>query len=183
MRFQQIAVIVPVDGLPENEADAAGQIWFAVTRLLLPALGKLYARFYPAANYQGCRIFHPLGVVFGKKEPEHFSALFHIAREMQNQAMTYHLASLLSKTDLEGMRRVGDALVCHVEANGGDVVAPHVLWYLSMQSGALLPDCGVYYAAWKRAVASENEERSILANPAGYALCAVTMEPPEGQHD
>lgn len=53
----------------------------------------------------------------------------------------------------------------------------HALWHISLQKGAPLPDCGIYYAALGRAVASQEEQRAILSNPAGYALCVVRLSP------
>lgn len=53
----------------------------------------------------------------------------------------------------------------------------HALWHISLQKGAPLPDCGIYYTALGRAVASQEEQRAILSNPAGYALCVVRLSP------
>ena len=43
MNVSHLAVIVPVDGLPQDMEEANQEVWGTVTHLLLPHLGKCYA--------------------------------------------------------------------------------------------------------------------------------------------
>lgn len=52
----------------------------------------------------------------------------------------------------------------------------HILWHAAMEQGAILPDCGVYYAERKRSTVEPGLEKSVESIPADYALCMVTME-------
>lgn len=79
---------------------------------------------------------------------------------------------------MDNAQKAGDSLICPVVVDGSDPeLMIHALWHISLQKGAPLPDCGIYYAALGRAVASQEEQRAILSNPAGYALCIVRLSP------
>ena len=66
MNVSHLAVIVPVDGLPQDMEEANQEVWGTVTHLLLPHLGKCYAKFYPARKAWGYRVPETFGVVLGK---------------------------------------------------------------------------------------------------------------------
>ena len=85
---------------------------------------------------------------------------------------------MIKKVDMDKAQKAGDSLICPVVVDGSDPeLMIHALWHISLQKGAPLPDCGIYYAALGRAVASQEEQRAILANPARYALCVVRLSP------
>lgn len=177
MKFNYLAVIVPRKWLPQNTEQARAQMWAQVTQLLLPNLGKLYARFYPASNPWGQDIQAPFGVVLGKEDPVRFLNLFYRAKKKQGDAMAFHMAGLLSNADMEKAQKVGDTLICHVTAGeSNEALTAHALWYADMQSGTLMPDCGVYYLEQRQACISLEKEKAVSAHPADYALCAVTLE-------
>ena len=163
MKFNYLAVIVPVKWLPQNTEQARTQMWGQVTQLLLPNLGKWYSRFYPASTPWGQDIQAPFGVVLGREEPVKFLNLFYRAKRKQDDAVAFHTVGLLSNADLEQAQKIGDTLVCHVTA-------------AAIQSGSFLPDCGIYYLEQKQAVINPEQERAVSGHPADYALCAVTLE-------
>ena len=176
MKFCNMAVIVPVDKLAENEEALRAQVWGKVSELLLPALGKLYRQFNPSNGAWGLKLVRPFGVILGKQEPEQFLALFLAGQQAQQDAMEFHLSAMIEKTDVSNAQKIGDSLVCPMIVDGKDPeLMAHAIWHISLQKGAPLPDCGIYYEGLGRAVASMEEQRAILANPAGYALCTVTL--------
>ena len=184
MKFCNMAVVVPVNHLPGNGDGLRMQVWGKVSELLVPALGKLYRQFNPSDGAWGHKLVRPFGVVLGKQEPEHFLALFLAAQQAQQKAMEYHLSAMINKTDLDHAQKIGDSLFCPVVVDGSDPeMMAHALWHISLNKGAALPDCGIYYTALGRAVASEEEQRKILANPAGYAICTVSLSPEVGKDD
>ena len=75
MNVSHLAVIVPVDGLPQDMEEANQEVWGTVTHLLLPHLGKCYAKFYPARKAWGYRVPETFGVVLGKITPDRFLRL------------------------------------------------------------------------------------------------------------
>ena len=152
------------------------QVWGKVSELLLPALGKLYRQFNPSNGAWGLKLVRPFGVILGKQEPEQFLALFLAGQQAQQDAMEFHLSAMIEKTDMSNAQKIGDSLVCPMIVDGKDPeLMAHAIWHISLQKGAPLPDCGIYYIGLGRAVASTEEQRAILANPAGYALCTVTL--------
>ena len=71
-------------------------------------------------------------------------------------------------------------IVCPAVIDGSDPdLMFHGLWHLAMQQGEILPDCGVYHVAQKRASIEPKEVQQTLAHPERYALCMVCLEPPE----
>ena len=155
MKFCNMAVVVPVDQLTGSKAALSAQVWGQVSNLLMPALGKLYRQFHPANDAWGHKLTSPFGVVLG-----------------------FHAAAMIKKVDMDKAQKAGDSLICPVVVDGSDPeLMIHALWHISLQKGAPLPDCGIYYAALGRAVASQEEQRAILSNPAGYALCVVRLSP------
>lgn len=73
--------------------------------------------------------------------------------------MKYILAVIIPATQADDTERIG-----------------HGIWHIRLHQGTPLPDCGVHYANLRRAVAAPKEEQAILSNPAGFALCMVTVE-------
>ena len=140
----------------------AVQVRVAEALCLLPVFGAEY-------------IF---GVVLGCQEPELFLTLFLAGQQTQQEAAAFHAAAMIKKVDMDKAQKAGDSLICPVVVDGSDPeLMIHALWHISLQKGAPLPDCGIYYAALGRAVASQEEQRAILSNPAGYALCVVRLSP------
>ena len=176
MKFCNMAVVVPVNRLAGNDDGLRVQVWGKVSELLVPALGKLYRQFNPSDGAWGHKLVRPFGVVLGKQEPEQFLTLFLAAQQAQQEAMEYHLSAMINKTDLNHAKKIGNTLFCPVVVDGSDPeMMAHALWHISLHKGAALPDCGIYYTALGRAVASIEEQREILENPARYALCMVTL--------
>ena len=129
-----------------------------------------------AAAQRGDGIY--VAVVLGCQEPELFLTLFLAGQQTQQEAAAFHAAAMIKKVDMDKAQKAGDSLICPVVVDGSDPeLMIHALWHISLQKGAPLPDCGIYYAALGRAVASQEEQRAILANPAGYALCVVRLSP------
>ena len=140
----------------------AVQVRVAEALCLLPVFGAEY-------------IF---GVVLGCQEPELFLTLFLTGQQTQQEAVAFHAAAMIKKVDMDKAQKAGDSLICPAVVDGSDPeLMIHALWHISLQKGAPLPDCGIYYAALGRAVASQEEQRAILSNPAGYALCVVRLSP------
>lgn len=176
MKFCNMAVVVPVDRLAGNDEALRAQVWGKVSELLLPTLGKLYRQFNPSNGAWGHKLARPFGVILGKQEPELFLTLFLAGQQAQQDAMEFHLSAMIEKTDLSSAQKIGDSLLCTVVVDGSDQeLMAHAIWHISLQRGAPLPDCGIYFTALGRAVASTEEQRAVLANPAGYALCTVTL--------
>ena len=177
MKFNHLAVIIPMKWLPQNTELARTQAWAAVTQLLLSDLGKFYSRFYPATDPWGQMIVYPFGVVLGREDPVAFLNLFYQAKKKQEEAAAFHSMGMLSNINPEQTSRVGDTLICHVTADGSNqALTAHALWHTSIMEGALLPDCGVYYLEPERAMLSPEQEKAVSGHPADYALCAVTLE-------
>ncbi len=182
MKANHLAVIFPAKGLPQNTDQAYSAVWAETSRLLLRDLGILYASFYPAAHTWGIDIRAPYGVVLGRDDPARFLRLFSEARVKQACAIEYHVGGTLAETGLERFQAAGDMLICPVILDGTNKrLESHVLWHMALASGAILPDCGVYYAEQKRSTVDPGLEKNIESNPVEYALCMVTLELMEGQ--
>lgn len=182
MKANVMAVIYDAEKLPKQEPAARAQIWARTTQLLLPGLGKLYSKFYPAVRAWGKTIGDPLGVILGARSPEKLLSFYVAACEAQSRAVEFHLAPLLGGFDPEKVVQAGDALICPVSVDMSDqAVSSHAIWHLSIMNGDLLPDCGVYHASKSSAVVSPEDSRSIIRNAANYAMCLVALEPMEVQ--
>ena len=182
MKANIMAIIHEADKLPKQEPAARAQIWTNTAQLLLPGLGKLYSKFYPATRAWGKTVGDPLGVILGACTPEKLIAFYIEASQAQRRAVEFHLTPLLDGIDPEKLVRAGDALICPVSVDMEDkAVSSHAIWHLSIMNGALLPDCGVYHASKSSAVVSPEDSRSIIGNAANYAMCLVAVEPMEVQ--
>ena len=105
--------------------------------------------------------------------------LYFEACRAQTSAIRFHARELLKTVDPSLLEKAieEDAPFCTVEIDGSDPVrTAHAVWQIALYEGALLPDCGVYYANLGKSQASQEEQDAILANAAGYALCMVTLE-------
>lgn len=183
MNFNYLAVVIPRKWLPQNTEQARAQAWAAVTRLLLPDLGKLYSRFYPAAHPWELDVPDPFGVVMGREDPIAFLNLFHRAKGKRDEAVSFHSVGMLSNINFEETQRVGDTLICHVTADGSNkALEAHSAWHLAMMEGLFMPDCGLYYLERKCSVIDPELEKNVAAHPGGYVLCAVTLEAMEERH-
>ena len=181
MKYNYLAVVIPAKWLPQNTEQARVQAWAAVTQLLLPNLGELYSRFYPAAQPWGQDISVPYSAVLGREDPVTFLNVLCQAKQKRDEAIVFHSAGMLSSINLDRTERIGDTLVCHVTADGSNkALEAHSVWHLAMMEGVFLPDCGLYYLEHKKAIPDPNQEKAVSACPAGYALCAVTLEMMEG---
>ena len=132
MKFNYLAVIVPRKWLPQNTEQTRKQAWAAVTQLLLPDLGKFYSRFYPASQPWGQDISAPYSVVLGREDPVTFLNVFHQAKKKQEEAISFHEIGMLSNINLEQTQKIGDTLICHVNAESNEAMQAHSLWHLAM---------------------------------------------------
>jgi len=176
MKFNYLAVIVPAKWLPQNTEQARSQVWAQVIQLMLPDLGKLYTRFYPASHPWGQDIQTPFSVVLGKEDPVRFLNVFYRAKRKQEEAVTFHSVGMLENINLEQTDRIKDTLVCYVNADSSEALTAHTLWHMAVASGSLMPDCGIYYLEQKQAVIHPEQEKAVSGHPSDYALCAVTLE-------
>lgn len=177
MRFNNLVVVIPMKWLPQNTEQARTQVWTMTSQLLLPNLGKLYARMYPAACPWEQNISDPFGVVLGQEDPVTFLNLFYHAKKKQEKSVSFHMDGMLSNISSEQTKRIGDSLICYVNADGSnEALTSHTIWNLAVSEGTILPDCGLYYLEQKRAVVSPEQEKAVSSHPGDYALCAVTLE-------
>lgn len=177
MRANHLAVAFSAKGLPQNTVHACGAIWTKTSRMLLPGLGKFYGRFYPATRPWGVEISTPFSVVLGRDDPCRFLRLYFRAREFREKSIAFHVGGTLEETGFEKLQAAGDILICPVTLDGTNKrLEGHILWHTALAQGAIMPDCGVYYAERKRATADPGFERSIESDPADYALSMVTLE-------
>ena len=177
MKYNYLAVIVPRRWLSQNTEQVHAQAWAAVTQLLIPDLGKFYSRFYPASQPWGQDVSAPYGVVLGREDPVTFLNVFHQAKKKQEEAIAFHSLEMLSNINFDQTERIGDALVCHVTADGSNTALEvHSAWHLAIMEGILMPDCGLYYLEQKCSVLNPELETAVATHPQDYALCAVTLE-------
>jgi hypothetical protein len=177
MNYNYLAVIIPRKWLPQNTEQARTQAWAAVTQLLLPNLGELYSRFYPANQPWGQDISAPYSVVLGREDPVTFLNVFYQAKQRRDDAVAFHSAGMLSNINFDQTKRIGDTLVCHVTADGSNkALEAHSVWHLAMMEGIFLPDCGLYYLERKCSLIDSGLEKAVSAHPGDYVLCAVTLE-------
>lgn len=178
MKSCDMVIVVPMDKLTGNDEAVRLQVWGTVSELLRPGLGKLYRRFQPSDRIGDEEILRPFGVVLGSRDPVLFRKLLAAGEEAQREAITFHALSLLRKADLDSAQKIGDTLFCPTVVDGNDPeLLAHTAWHLWMREGRLLPDCGIYYAARKRAFSTEAERSEIRENAERYALCMVNLSP------
>ncbi len=177
MKYNFLAVIIPRKWLPQNTEQARTQAWAMTSQKLLTDLGRMYSRFYPASRPWGQEVPEPFSVVLGNEDPVNFLNVFYRAKKEQEAAAAFHSAGLLSNIDLEHTQKIGDALICHVVADGSNqALEAHSFWHLAVMSGSLMPDCGVYFLEQKQAMVSTEQVNNVTAHPSDYALCMVTLE-------
>jgi len=177
MKYNFLAVIIPMKWLPQDTEQARTQAWAMTSQKLLPDLGKLYSRFYPTVPYQ-------LGVILGREDPAAFLKMFYLAKKERTEAAAFHSMGLLENIDWERTQKIGDALVCHVVADGNNqALEAHSFWHLAIMSGHLMPDCGIYYMEQQQAFISPEQEQAVSAHPSDYALCTVTLEAMEEKNE
>ena len=75
-RSTTLAIVHPVDKLQGSDDAVRTQVWAETTHLLIPMLGKLYARFEPAQKAWRQATYTPLGVVLGRTDPALFLYFF-----------------------------------------------------------------------------------------------------------
>ena len=91
----------------------------------------------------------------------------HVALSIDSVPRTRHTITVL--VDGEPMQTT-DLIARETDLIG------HAFWHVAMHEGSVLPDCGVYYTGLGRAIASREEEKTILISLSDYALCMVTLE-------
>lgn len=176
MKYTYLVVIIPRKWLPQNTEQARTQAWVMTSQKLLPDLGRLYSRFYPAPHAWGLEILSSLGVVLGNEDPVTFLNVFYRAKKRQDEAAAFHSAGMLENINFERTEKIGDTLVCHVVADGSNkALEAHSYWHLAVMAGSLMPDCGLYYLE-QQTVFSQEQEKAVTSRPSDYALCAVTLE-------
>lgn len=177
MRVSHLAVVFPTKGLPQNTEQARVMVWTEVSRLLRRDLGTLYDSFYPSPRSWEVDIRTPFGVVLGRDDPSGFLRLYSEARAKQRFAIEYHVGGTIAENGFDKLQKVGDTLICPVTLDGTNKnLESHIFWQAALANGAILPDCGVYYAERKRSSVEPGFEKVIESNPADYALCVVTLE-------
>ncbi|WP_419035329.1 hypothetical protein [Dysosmobacter sp.] len=180
MTARPLALIVPAAGLPKDDSTAQCAVWSAAASLLQPDIGKKFSKFYPQLRLEKRGICVPFGVTLGRANPPLFRDLYREALDRQSDAVTYHLAGMLSRLDPDHIFKRDETMICPVVVDGSDPeLMAHSLWHLEVSQGELLPDCGVYYVAQKRALIHPKEVEQIVAHPERHALCMVNLEPPE----
>lgn len=177
MRASHLAVVFSMKQLPQNTGNVPATVWAAASRLLLRDLGTLYDSFYPSSRSWGVDIRTPLGVVLGRDDPARFLTLFFRAREKREAALSFHVSGALVENGFDKLRQVGDTLICPVMLDGTNKnLEGHIYWQEALVKGAILPDCGVYFAERMRSSVEPGMEKVIESNPADYALCVVILE-------
>lgn len=180
MTARPLALIVPTAGLPKDDSTAQCAVWSAVASLLQPDIGKKFSKFYPQLRLEKREICVPFGVTLGRANPPLFLDLYRESLDRQSDAVTYHVISMLSRLDPNHISEEDGTMICSAVVDGSDPeLTFHSLWHLAVSQGDLLPDCGVYYVAQKRAFLEPKEVEQILAHPERHALCMVNLEPPE----
>ncbi len=181
MKALNLAVVCPVRDLPQNASLVRNAVWAQVSGLLQPNLGRLYSSFYPASHAWGINLNTPFGVLLGRDDPLRFMHILAAAKMAQDAAIDFHVKALLSGVAPDEMCASGDTIICPVHLDGTDkALEAHSIWHLGMANGALLPDCGIYYAGQKRAIAGPELANDISARLADYAVCVVALEIEEG---
>lgn len=179
MPENRLAVIVPVDISSQDRESLRQEVWETVISLLLPGLGTYYRTFYPENLTLEHKSAEPFDIIFGEASPEEFLLFYIEACCAQASAIEYHTEAIMNTADLEHTRQKtdDDTLICPAVADSSNQERiAHATWYLAIHEGALLPDCGVYYAGLHRGIISRDEQKEILENLAEYALCMVTLE-------
>ena len=176
MKATHMAVVVPIDRTEANANDIRTAVWQEAAKLLLPQLGKAYARFEPACSAWGRAVCQPYGVVLGKTEPELFLYLFGAARAYQQASIQFHMKEFLDGIEPISKNEQAGVTVYSVQVKGdGENMAPHMLWHLAMIAGELMPDCGVYFLREQQAFVDNTLEKTVLNHLNRYALCVVTL--------
>jgi len=184
MKYNFLAVIIPMKWLPQNKERARTQAWTVTSQKLLPDLGRLYSRFYPASRPWGQEVPEPFSVVLGNENPVTFLNVYYQAKKKQEEAATFHSTGMLKNIDWDRTQKVGDTLICNVVADGNNpALEAHSFWHLAMMSGRLMPDCGIYYMEQQKSVINPEQERAVSAHLSDYALCAVALEFMEGKNE
>lgn len=182
----KLAIVFPIAGDTESDNALRQALWIKATELLIPQLGKAYARFEPALSAWKQKIDRPYSVILGRSDPALFLYFFAAAKANQEAAIRFHMESFLGGMEPIDQREEDGAIICSVSFKGtGEDVAPHMLWHIGMISGELLNDCGIYYALQRQAVASNALEKEIVEHVSRYALCMVTLMTEEdgGAHE
>ena len=175
-----LAFIVPAEELPADDRTAQGAVWSTVASLLQSGLGRKFSKFYPQLRLEQQGGYAPFGVVLGRAAPPLFRELYRKALDRQAGAIMHHTLNTLSRLNPDQFFEEDGTIVCPAVIDGSDPdLMFHGLWHLAMQQGEILPDCGVYHVAQKRASIEPKEVQQTLGHPERYALCMVCLEPPE----
>lgn len=176
MKTNPMAIIVPVDLAAGNENELRVAVWETVTELLLPKLGKYFSRFEPATFAWKQRLDQPYGIVFGKKDPGLFLYYYMSAKAMQQEMIQRHMTAFFKNIEPLGKSENNGIAVYAMGVKGdGSELGAQLSWHLSMITGELQPDCGVYFAEEKEAFVSDMLDKKVLDHLEQYALCVVNL--------
>lgn len=176
MGFNFAAIVIPADGLPEDWDAACAAVWTQASSTLCGGLGKIYTRFEIATRPWEQDVHNPYGVILGRSDPQLLLRLYDAGKFARQKSMEYHTRSMLLGIDFENGPKLGDTIFCMVSPeNCSPLTLGHALWQMSLERGDILPDCGIYYAHLKSALASEEADRDVLAHPDRYALSMVAL--------
>lgn len=182
MRINPMAIIVPANLADSNENELRVTVWETVTELLLPKLGKQFNRFEPATFAWKQQLNQSYGVVFGKKDPALFLYYYMAAKAMQQQMIERHMAAFMQNLEPLGKSENNGISVYAMGVKGdGAELGAHLNWHMSMITGELQPDCGLYFAAEKEAFANDELEGKVLSHIERYALCVVNLVAKESE--
>lgn len=176
-RSTTLAIVHPVDKLQGSDDAVRTQVWAETTHLLIPMLGKLYARFEPAQKAWRQATYTPLGVVLGRTDPALFLYFFSYGKTVQKEAMEFHLSGLMNSLDVDQKVDNGNihSLVMSPRENSEEAVAAHAAWHVGMTCGEIFPDSGIHFAAVKQATISDKLTEDIAKNMEQYAISLVHL--------
>ncbi len=176
MKANPMAIIVPANPAALSENELRSAVWETVTELLLPKLGKYFSRFEPATFAWKQRLEQPFGIVFGKKDPALFLYYYMSAKAMQQEMIQRHMAAFLDNMEPLGKSESNGRTIIAMGVKGdGQELGAHLSWHLSMITGELQPDAGLYFAAEKESFVSDTLDKKVLNNLERYALCVVNL--------
>lgn len=176
MKTSHLAMVIPIDTAEKNDQSIRAAVWQMATELLLPQLGKRYSRFEPANKAWKQTVNQPFGVVIGRNDPAVFLYFYAAGKSHQEAAIQFHMASFLEGLEpIIKNEQAGVAMYAVQICGDGSDVAPHMLWHVALMNGELLPDCGIYFAQEKRALADDALDKHVLSHLEHYAMCVVTL--------
>lgn len=156
-------------------------IWSQAAEHLKPLLGKVCARFFPAAVPYGEPLHLPYGVALGGAETEQFLLCYLHARENQEEEIKKRTQAIRALGKTVGQFHPDEETTLTVLAfHSADPglqerlkIAEHFF------SNDITAAAGLYYLGFGSNYISEQQERQILSNLGAYALCVAELQPME----